>query len=80
MFIAPRFAANGALISPARLTVLHNGVLVQYDAIIRGPTAWRGESQYVPHAAKLPLMLQDHRNPLAFRNIWIRELTLPTSP
>ena len=80
VFIAPRFAADGTLLSPARLTVLHNGVLVQHDAMVRGTTVWRGEPKYVPHAAKLPLMLQDHRNPIAFRNIWIRELTLPASP
>ena len=80
IFIAPRFAADGTLLSPARLTVLHNGVLVQHDAIVRGTTVWRGEPKYIPHAAKLPLMLQDHRNPIAFRNIWIRELTLPTNP
>ena len=76
VFIAPRFAADGRLLSPARITALHNGVLVQYDAVLRGPTVFRGEPHYAPHAAKLPLVLQDHRNAVAFRNIWVRELKL----
>ncbi len=74
LFTAPRFSEKGALISPAMVTVLHNGVLVQYNAVIQGPTAFIGEPYYVPHADKLPLVLQDHDNPVRFRNIWIREL------
>jgi hypothetical protein len=77
VFIAPRFAADGKLLSPARMTAFHNGVLVQHDVTLRGPTVFRGEPKYSAHAAKLPLLLQDHRNPVAFRNIWVRELTLP---
>ena len=77
VFIAPRFAADGKLLSPARMTAFHNGVLVQHDAVLRGPTVWRGEPKYAPHAAKLPILLQDHRNPTAYRNIWVRELVLP---
>jgi hypothetical protein len=77
VFIAPRFAADGKLLRPARITAFHNGVLVQHDVTLRGPTVFRGEPKYSPHAAKLPLLLQDHRNPVAFRNIWVRELSLP---
>jgi hypothetical protein len=84
VFIAPRFAADGKLLSPARLTVFHNGVLVQHDVAFTGPTP-NGPTYnqpklppYEAHAAKLPLLLQDHRNPVAFRNIWIRELNAPT--
>lgn len=77
VFIAPRFAASGELLSPARITAFLNGVLVQYEAVLRGPTVFRGEPKYQPHAPKLPLLLQDHRSPVAFRAIWIRELTLP---
>lgn len=76
VFIAPRFAADGKLLSPARMTAFHNGVLVQYDAQLRGPTVFQGQPKYAPHAAELPLLLQDHRNPVAFRNIWIRRLKL----
>lgn len=77
VFIAPRFNADGSVARPARMTVFHNGVLVQHDVVLRGPTVHRGEPKYVAHAAKLPLRLQDHGNPVAFRNIWVRELTLP---
>ena len=77
VFIAPRFAADGGLASPARMTAFHNGVLVQHDAVLRGPTVFRGQPKYAPHAAKLPIVLQDHRNPTAFRNIWVREIALP---
>jgi hypothetical protein len=81
VFLAPRFAPDGRLLAPARMTAFHNGVLVQYDAVLRGPTVFRGEPHYAPHAARLPLVLQDHRNPVAFRNIWVRELTWPeTAP
>ncbi len=77
VFIAPRFAADGSLVSPARMTAFHNGVLVQHDAVLSGPTEYRGQPKYQAHAAKLPLSLQDHRNPNAFRNIWVRELSPP---
>ncbi len=79
VFIAPRFNADGTLRSPARMTVFHNGVLVQYDVEIQGGTTWRGKPSYKAHAAKLPIHLQDHGNPVAFRNIWVREIALPDS-
>jgi len=85
VFVAPRFSASGTLLSPARLTVLHNGVLVQHDVVLTGPTP-NGPTfnqpalpPYAAHAPKLPLLLQDHRNTASFRNIWIRELFLPES-
>jgi hypothetical protein len=56
------------------LTVLHNGVLIQNHAILEGSTAWDRPPQYEAHAAKLPIHIQDHGNPVRFRNIWIREL------
>jgi hypothetical protein len=77
VFIAPRFAEDGKLVSPARVTVFHNGVLVQHDVVLRGPTVYRGTPPYAAHPAKLPLQLQDHGNPIAFRNIWVREITVP---
>ena len=79
VFIAPRFAADGSVVSPARVTVFQNGVLVQHDVVLRGPTAYTGLPHYVAHAAKLPLQLQDHGARVAFRNIWVRELALPPS-
>ena len=86
VFLAPRFAADGTLVAPARMTAFHNGVLVQHDVALTGPTP-NGPTfhqstlpPYRAHAAKLPLVLQDHLCPVAFRNIWIRELDLPHEP
>lgn len=73
IFRAPRFS-GAKLISPGRLTVLHNGVLVQDHAEIFGTSTHMGAPEYKPHALKQPLLLQDHNNPVRFRNIWIRPL------
>lgn len=73
-FTAPRFSESGNVIAPAMVTVLHNGVLIQYNAVLQGPTAFIGEPYYVAHPSKLPIVLQDHDNPVRFRNIWVREL------
>ena len=70
----PRFGADGKLLRPARVTVLHNGVLVQDNVELTGPTAHQKRPPYKKHPEKLPLALQDHHNPVRFRNIWIREL------
>ncbi len=77
LFLAPRFDGDGRLLAPARMTVLHNGVLVQHDVALRGSTVYQGLPAYEPHAARLPLRLQDHGNPVAFRNIWIRAIPRP---
>ncbi|MDQ8187744.1 DUF1080 domain-containing protein [Pelagicoccus sp. SDUM812002] len=74
IFTAPRFSEKGTLVSPALLTLLHNGVLVQHNAVLQGPTAFIGEPYYFPHPPKLPIVLQDHDNPVRYRNIWVREL------
>ena len=74
IFIAPRFSDRGTLIRPATITVLHNGVLVQNNVQLLGPTCYIGAPYYLPHPDKLPLVLQDHGDPIRFRNIWIREL------
>jgi hypothetical protein len=73
-FRRPRFDAAGGLVEPARLTVLHNGILVQNNEEIRGPTNWVQSDPYKSHPDALPLMLQDHGNPVRFRNIWVRPL------
>ncbi|MFY0654564.1 MAG: DUF1080 domain-containing protein [Cyclobacteriaceae bacterium] len=72
-YTAPRFDEIGLLISPAYITVIHNGILVQNHAEIKGSIKFIGLPYYEPHG-KLPLRLQDHGNPVSFRNIWIREL------
>ena len=69
-----RVAADGSLASPAAMTVLHNGVLVQNHAVLSGPTVFIGEPEYEAHGEREPIMLQDHGNPVSFRNIWVREL------
>lgn len=74
VFHAPRFDAQGKLLSPARMTVLHNNVLVQDDVALTGPTAHGSRPPYAVHAARLPIALQDHGHPVRYRNIWIREL------
>lgn len=74
IFTAPRFNDDGMVISPAKITALHNGVLVQNNFELRGPTEYIGIPNYNAHEEKLPLHLQDHGNPVSFRNIWVREL------
>jgi len=74
VFHAPRFDGTAALLSPARLTVFHNGILVQDNEELTGPTAHKARPAYKAHADKLPISLQDHSHPVRYRNIWIREL------
>ena len=71
----PRFDAAGNLIEPATVTVLHNGVLVQNNFELLGDTPYNRPPQYSPHPPELPIRLQDHRNPVRFRNIWVRKIT-----
>lgn len=75
IFRRPRFDAAGAVLSPARMTVLHNGVLVQDNVVLTGPTGHRERPPYAAHPDRLPLMLQDHGNPVRYRNIWVREVS-----
>lgn len=73
-FVAPRFEGS-KLVSPAYVTVVHNGVLIHHHQAIQGPTGHRIVASYdVPHGPQGPLMLQTHRNPVRYRNIWIRPL------
>jgi hypothetical protein len=71
----PRWSASGDLSAPARITVFHNGVLVQDDVALTGPTAFMHRPPYTHDPDQLPLALQDHHSPVRFRNIWIRPLT-----
>jgi len=74
IFIAPRFKNDGSLESPARATVFHNGVLVHHDRTLIGPMTFRGIGKYKAHPPRGPIVLQDHSNPVRFRNIWVRPL------
>jgi hypothetical protein len=76
IFHRPTFK-NGKVDRKARFTVFHNGVLVHDNVELQGGTGWMGPhavTDYVPHGDKGALSLQDHGNPVRFRNIWIREL------
>ncbi len=72
VFHPSKFDKDGKLVHLGRVTVFHNGVLVQDNVEIQGPTV-TGEADK-PHADKLPIALQDHNHPVRFRNIWLREL------
>ncbi len=73
IYQAPRFNEDGIKVASAYVTVLHNGVLVQNHTEIKGTTEYIGLPKNVAHG-KAPIMLQDHSNETAFRNIWVREL------
>jgi len=70
---APRFSPGSGLTSPARITVLHNGVLVQDDTVLSGKTEYIGAPSYAPHGCA-PLYLQEHDSQVSYRNIWVRKL------
>jgi len=70
----PKFD-GAALLQPARVTVILNGIVTQHCQELQGPTQHRKTAEYTPHPAEGPLVLQDHKNPVRFRNIWYRPLT-----
>ena len=74
IFRRPRFDNKGNLISPVLMTVFHNNILVHNNAELIGPTVNKARPPYKAHPDRLPISLQDHGNPVRFRNIWIREL------
>ncbi|MGH7502240.1 MAG: 3-keto-disaccharide hydrolase [Longimicrobiales bacterium] len=74
VFHRPHFAEDGSVESPARFTVLHNGVLIHDNVALVGPTAHQTRPPYSAHAARLPITLQDHGERVRYRNIWVRDL------
>jgi len=74
IFTAPRFDKSKKLVSPAYVTVIHNGVLVQNHTAFLGPTKHKVNTTYEFHEPKGPIKLQYHGSPVRFRNIWIRNL------
>jgi hypothetical protein len=77
IFRRPRFDKNGNVVERATFTVLHNGVLVQNHTVLTGGTQWIGPHAVTPyeaHGDTGPIALQDHGNPVRFRNVWIRKL------
>lgn len=77
VFHRPLRDAKGRLLRPATVTVLFNGVLVQDGRAIEGPTQYCDRATDGPNPAKGPLRLQDHDGNVRFRNVWIRELSVP---
>jgi hypothetical protein len=76
IFHRPIFEGD-KVVRKATFTVLQNGVLVQDHVALEGGTQWNGPhavSEYRPHEDKRPISLQDHGNPVRYRNIWVREL------
>jgi hypothetical protein len=71
---APRFNEDGSLESPARITVYFNGILIQNNVELKGPTLYIGQPAYKKHGPA-PIKLQAHGDksePISFRNIWVR--------
>ncbi|THD58796.1 DUF1080 domain-containing protein [Phenylobacterium sp.] len=76
IWTAPKFNADGSLKSPAKVTAMHNGVLVQNDYVLTGETRYIGKPFYKAHG-NTPIKLQAHGDPsppISFRNIWVRRL------
>lgn len=73
IYKAPRFNADGIKVADGTITVIHNGVVVQNNYVLKGTTEYIGLPKNPAHG-KGPISLQDHGNPVRFRNIWIREL------
>ena len=79
-FRRPRFDQSGTLREPARITLFHNGILVQNNEEPFGPTSWLKWLPYADHGARGPISLQDHDHPVRYRNIWVRELPERPAP
>jgi hypothetical protein len=76
IWTAPTFNADGSVKTPASVTALHNGVLVQNHFELKGETVYIGKPQYRKYESA-PIKLQAHGDPsapISFRNIWVREL------
>jgi hypothetical protein len=74
IWTAPRFNDDGTLASPAFITNIHNGVVTLNHFQLLGDTPFHRPPQYAKHTVEQPIKLQDHGNPVRFRNIWIREV------
>jgi hypothetical protein len=76
-WLAPVFNDDGSLKTPARVTVAFNGIIVQNNTELRGPTQYIGQPSYSIKHGAAPIKLQAHGDksePISFRNIWVREL------
>ncbi len=73
IYTAPTFRANGSMANPPFVTVIHNGIVIQNHTPIQGTTEYIGSPQVKAHG-DAPIRLQDHDNPVSYRNIWVRPL------
>ncbi|MEZ4412924.1 MAG: DUF1080 domain-containing protein [Gemmatimonadales bacterium] len=80
IFHPPHFDSVGVLVAPARMTAFQNGLLIQDDVAFWGPTNWLQANPYVVSPPRGPIALQDHGNPVRYRNIWVRALPSVTPP
>jgi hypothetical protein len=74
IYVAPRFDADKKLVSPGTVTVMHNGICIQNHYELKGNTFFDKPAAYTAHPVKQPIHLQNHGNPMKYRNIWLREL------
>lgn len=79
-FRTPRFDDQGELLEPARVTVFHNGALIQNNEVLVGRTSWIEAMPFEKGVERGPIELQDHRHPTRYRNIWLRELPERPAP
>lgn len=80
LWTPPQFSDDGAVVSAPRVTAFHNGVLIHHNAELIGETSWLNRPPLKAHPEKQPISLQDHGNPVRYRNIWVRELGTPGKP
>jgi hypothetical protein len=81
IFEAPRVDADGKVIRPASATVIQNGIVLHHKQAYLGPTGWRFLAHYKDNTpTRGPIALQDHGNPVRFRNIWIRNIEEDEKP
>ena len=80
LFSVPHFGTNGEVATPAYVTVLHNGVVVQHHQAVRGATNWKSSRPIHAPRRNRPLALQFHNNPVAFRNVWARPIPVVNDP
>jgi len=75
IFESPRWDAAGKLTKKANVTVIHNGVLLHHKKEYQGNTPHHANGNYNnPHAPEVFIELQDHNNPMRFRNVWLRSI------
>ena len=74
IFESPRFADDGKLTRPGYVTVIHNGAVVHNHFELQGSTSYDRAPAYERHSPREPIRLQNHGNPVKFRNIWLREI------